>query len=211
MVSDFQERIKKAMGREIYVSSELYCRMKNAISRGVEYEQTKCKFTEVVPEFPIGQDRADLVVFANRYGSGPFPRLVVEVKKRTFERPGPSMASAVRKAQNYATGLHAESAPLFSVYNDWELLLFGHADPFLIGVYGPIREPEQASHLLAGVEEYDYSHKKTLLNELPKHADLEYLHRRVLPSVARIFTKSPPEAISLLTTWETSVCPVVHS
>jgi len=64
----FEEEVRKAREREAYISYEFYRLLKNAISRGLLYRDSGCEFKAVVPEFPIGERRADLVVFAVKYG-----------------------------------------------------------------------------------------------------------------------------------------------
>ena len=57
----FKDRIKEAKEREAYISYELYRLLRNAISAGLVYKESRCEFKEILPEFPIGDKRADLV------------------------------------------------------------------------------------------------------------------------------------------------------
>ncbi|MDH5781461.1 MAG: hypothetical protein OEZ07_02700, partial [Dehalococcoidia bacterium] len=100
------EEIEKAKASEAYICHEFYRLVKNALSRGVDYPDSKCKFTEVLPEFGVGKGRADLIVFASKYGRAPEPYLVIETKVRALSRPGPSVAAAIRKAKSYAEKLN---------------------------------------------------------------------------------------------------------
>ena len=204
MDSSLEDRIESAREKEAYISFELYRLLRNAISTRLIYEDTKCQFKEVIPEFPVGEKRADLVVFATKYGKLK-PFLVIEVKKRVYERPGPSMAAAVRRALGYATGLDTTPTPLFAVYNGWELIIFRDITPYLIGAYGSIEDQYQAQTLLLGLEEFSYTNKKGLLNRLPKHPDRDFLLKRVLPSAARELAKDSEEVKDLVKSWRQCV------
>jgi len=153
----------------------------------------------------IGEERADLVVFARKYGRSLEPFLVIETKVRAYATPGPSMARAVKRAQHYATKLSATLPPFFAVHNGWELMTFGNTSPYLIGAYGSIREEDQARKLLLGLEEFFYSGKKELLSALSKHPDPDFLFKRVMPLVAKELSREPAEAEGLLKSWKQSL------
>jgi len=127
----FEDQVKKVKEREAYISYELYRLLKNAVSKGLVYEDSKCEF-KVVPEFPLDEKRADLVVFAARYGESTQPFLVIEVKVRAYGRPGLSMAKAVKRALHYASSLGATITPFLAVYDGWELIIFRNITPYLI-------------------------------------------------------------------------------
>jgi len=197
----FEGQIKDAKEREAYLSFEFYRLLTDAISKGLVYEDTKCKFKEVIPEFPVDAKRADLVVFATKYGGKVQPFLVVEVKMRAYERPGPSIRTALKRALSYAKELDATFTPFFAVYDGWELLVFRNITPYLIGAYAAIKDEYQARHLLLGLEEFSYKDKGDLLNKLPKHADPDFLLKRVMPSIAKDFTRDSSEMETLLKSW----------
>ena len=117
MPSGFEDRINRTKERESHISFELYRLLRNTISAGLTYSDSNCEFKDVLPEFPIGKGRADLIVFAVKAYSHIEPYLVIEVKVRAYERPGPSVASAVKKAASYATDLGATIKPFYAVYD----------------------------------------------------------------------------------------------
>lgn len=87
----------------------------------------------------------------------------------------------MRKAQTYAKNLGVTITPFYSVYDGWELMIFGETLPYLIGIYGAIKDEYQAKNLLLGLEEFSYRNKRELLNRLPKHADPNFLIKHILP------------------------------
>lgn len=198
----FEEQMKEAKEREAYISFELYRLLKDTISRGLVYQETKCEFKEVIPEFPIGGKRSDLIVFTSKYGRPTQPFLVVEVKKRVFSRQGPSMASAVRRVRSYVIELGARVTPFFIVYDGWKLLAFKNNYPYLIGVYGPIQDEYHAKNLLLGLEELSYSNKREHLDKLPGYVDPNFLLKKIFPSVVKEFTIDPDEVKRLSKSWE---------
>jgi hypothetical protein len=202
MSRDFEDRIDKTKEKEVYIAFELYRIIKDAISQRLVYDKSGCEFREVIPEFPVGERRADLTVFATKYGGRIEPFLVIEVKRRAYDRPGPSMARAVRRASSYAEGLGATITPFFAVYDGWELMVFRHIDPYLVGAYGAIKDAYKAGEFLKGLEEFSYTGKKDLLSALPKHPDPDFLLKRITPSVIKEFTKDSREAETLLTRWK---------
>lgn len=204
MDSHLEDRIGNARAKEAHISFELYRLLTNAISAGLIYQGSECQFKEVIPEFPIGEKRADLVIFASKYGKLK-PFLVIEIKARVYQRPSRSMASAVKRALEYATGLDRTLTPFFAVYNGWELMVFKARPPYLIGAYGSIRDQYQARNLLLGLEEFSYTNKRELLSNLPKHPDRDSLLKRVLPSVAKELAKDPQEKEPLLRSWRQCV------
>ncbi|RLI99120.1 MAG: hypothetical protein DRP00_00130 [Candidatus Aenigmatarchaeota archaeon] len=201
MGSSFKEQIRKVKEREAYISYELYRLLRNAIIRRLVYEDSRCEFKEVLPEFPVGDKRADLVVFATRYGGATQPFLVIEVKVRAYARPGPSMAKAVKRARTYAVNLGATPTPFFAVYDGWELMVFRNISPYLIGVYGAIKDEYQARNLLLGLEEFSYKGEREILDKLPKHADPDFLIKRILPFIARELARDPSEAERFRKSW----------
>ena len=205
MRHNFETLIKQAKEKEACISFELYRLLRNAISRGLVYEDSKCEFRDVIPEFSIGEKRADLIVFVTKYGRSIQPFLVVEVKARVYYRPGLSMAKAVKRALSYATELRATPMPFFAVYDGWELMIFRDVTPYLIGVYGSINDQDQAKNLLLGLEEFSYKTKKDLLNALPKHMDRDFLIKRVMPTVAKELAKDSQEMEAFLESWRQSL------
>jgi len=195
------EEIEKARASEAYICYELYRLVKSALLRGVDYPDSKCKFTEVLPEFRVEKGRADLTVFASKYGGTPQPYLVIETKVRALSRPGPSVAAAIRKAKSYAEKLNMISG-FFATYDGWLLLIFGNAPSHLIGAYGTVTNEYEVERLLKGLEEYSYKRKFDLLNSLPKAADREFLIKRIFPSVAKEFAQNVQQQSDLLTSWK---------
>jgi len=178
------------------------CILRDAVSRGLVYEDSRCEFKEVIPEFKIGEERADLVVFATKYGGRTVqPFLVIEVKMRAYKIPGPSMAKAVKRALYYAKGLDAPVTPFFAVYDGWELLIFRDIDPYLVGVYSSIKDEDQARDFLLGLEEFYSKSRRDLLNRLPTHIDPDFLFKRMMPSIAKELAKDPEEVEALLNSW----------
>jgi len=201
MVASFESRAEEARKKEASISYELYRLLKSAIVSGVSYPDTRCEFKDIIPEFLIDGERADLVVVASKYGNPVKPFLVIEVKVRAFNRPGPSTANAARRASSYARNLSA--VPIFyAVYDGWTLLAFRDAPPYLLTVCGTIADQKNAGVLLKGLEEYDYRNKSDLLNTLPKHPDPEFLFKRIMPSVAELFAKTPQDVEQLLGSWK---------
>jgi len=203
--SSFEDQIKKAKEKEAYLSFEFYHILKNTVSSGLMYEGSRTEFKEVIPELQIGEERADLVVFASKYGRSLEPFLVIETKVRAYDRPGPSMANGVKKALHYATRLNATLAPFFAVHNGWELMVFRNTPPYLVGAYGSIKDENQARNLLVGLGEFSYTNKKELLARLSKHPDQDFLIRRVMPSVAKALAKESSELEALLKSWRESL------
>lgn len=204
MDSSLEDRVKRARETEAYISFEFYRLLSNAISTRLIYEKSGCEFRGVIPEFSISEKRADLVVFAAKYGEFK-PFLVIEVKVRAYSRPGPSTANGVRKALAYATGLSTTPTPFFAIYNAWELMIFQACHPYLIGAYGPIKDQNQARNLLLGLEEFSYTNRRELLGNLPQHPDRDFLLKRVLPSVAKELAKDPQKTEALLKSWRQCV------
>jgi len=202
MSASFESRVEKARKREAFISYELYRLFKNAISLGLTYQETKCEFKDVISEFPVDGKRADLVVFASRYGRRVEPFLVIEVKVRALDRPGPSMANAVRRVLSYTKRLSPALTLFFAVYDGWTLLTFRDVTPYLIKACGTITDQYKATDLLTGLEEYGYRGKSDSLNNLPKHPDPEFLLKRIMPSVAKVFAKNPQEVEQLIGSWK---------
>ncbi len=201
-MSSFENIVDKAKKKEAYIAYELYRLLKNALLYGVKYEETKCEFKDVIPEFPIGEERADLVIAASKYGNSRVePFAVIEVKVRAFTSVGRSIANAVRKARSYAQELSG-SYPFYAIYNGWGLLIFRDLSDYLIAVTGTITKQEQCSTLLRGLERYSYTGKLDLLQELPKYADPDDLIKRVLPSVAKVFVTETEKQEDLLNKWK---------
>lgn len=195
------EEIEKARAREAYICYELYRLVKSALLRGVDYSDSKCKFTEVLPEFPVEKGRADLIVFASKYGGAPQPYLVIETKVRAFSRPGPSVAAAIRKARSYAERLNMIS-DFFATYDGWLLLIFRDVQPYFIGAYSTLTNEYEVENLLKGLEECSYKKKFDLLNSLPKAPDREFLIKRIFPSVAKEFAQNVQQQSDLISSWK---------
>jgi len=201
-MSTFEEQINQAKERESYISFELYCLLRSAILGGLIYEDSKCEFKEVIPEYPIGDKRADLVVFATRYSKHIEPFLVIEVKRRVYARPGLSIAMAIKRALSYARAMRVAITPFFAVYNGWELLIFRDITPYLIGAYAAICDRDQAKNLLLGLEEFAYKSKREILEKLPKHRDPGFLLKRVMPSIVKVFEEKKSKREALLKAWK---------
>ena len=200
-----RNQIEEGRRKEAYIRAELYRFIKNAISRGLAYRETKCEFIDIIPEFPIGKERADLVVLAVKYGGRPQPYLVLETKVRAYFRPGPSAVRATRTARSYAEKLDMLPSYFFATYDGWTLFVFRDISPYLIGVYGPVTNESHIENLLLGLEEYSYKGKSDLLNNLPKPADPDFIARRVLPSIARQFVQSRDQILSLVGSWKNAL------
>jgi hypothetical protein len=181
---------------EAQIAYELYRLLINVISRGLTYN-TYYKFKNAIPEYKAGEGKADLVVTVEAKPEDK-PFLVIEVKRRALHRPGPSLASAVRKAREYANRL---SARFFCVYDGWNGLVFEDLHESLTWVFGPITEESHAQSLLLGLAEWACRNSRETLSRLPPHRDPESLIKLVFPSVAKVFEQhySPNE---LLKTWE---------
>jgi len=195
------EEIEKARASEAYICYEFYRLVKSALLRGVDYPDSKCKFTEVLPEFRVEKGRADLIVFASKYGGAPQPYLVIETKVRALSRPGPSVAAAIRKAKSYAEKLNMISG-FFATYDGWLLLIFRDVPPYLIGAYGTVTNEYEVECLLKGLEEYSCKRKFDLLSSLPKAADREFLIKRIFPSVTKEFAQNIQQQSDLLGSWK---------
>ena len=197
----FRNEIEKAKEKEAYISFEFYRLIRNAISRGVVYQDSKCEFIEVLPEFQAGKGRADLIVFASEYAGAPQPYLVIETKVRALSRPGLSAVAALRKARSYAEKLNMISG-FCATYDGWILLIFRDISPYLVGAHGAITNEYEVEYLLKGLEEYSYTNKLDLLSSLPKAVDPEFLIKRVFPSIAREFAQNAQQESELLGSWK---------
>jgi hypothetical protein len=195
-------QIEEAKKKEAYISSEFYRLFKNAILLGLTYEETKCMFNEVIPEFPAAKGKADLVVFHSDYGGTAEPFLLIEIKVRAYERPGPSVAAAVRRAKSYAESLNMLPGHFFATYDGWTFLVFRDIPPYLIGAYGEITKEKQIENLLKGLQEYAYKNKLDLLNSLPRPGDPEFLIKRILPSIAKLLATEPEQVSDLVNSWK---------
>jgi len=201
MSVSFETRVEEARKKEAFISFELYRLLRNTILVGLTYQESKCTFKEVIPEFPVDGERADLAVFASRYDRAVEPFSVIEVKVRALDRPGPSMASAVKRALAYARKL-SRTGIFFVAYDGWTLLAFRDVPSYLVKACGTIADQNEAGDLLKGLEEYSYRNKSDSLNSLPRHPDTEFLLKRILPSVAKVFAKNPQEVEQLLGSWK---------
>jgi hypothetical protein len=150
----------------------------------------------------VNRERADLVVFASKYGRVVEPFLVIEVKVRALDRPGPSTANAVGRAQSYANKLNPALTLFYAVYDGWTLLVFRDVPPYLIKACGAISDQYQAGFLLKGLEEYSYRNKSDSPDTLPKHPDPVFLAKCIMPSVAKVFQKNPQEVDMLVGSWK---------
>jgi hypothetical protein len=202
----WEEEVKKAKEKEHFIQFELYRLIRNAISHGLEYSPTQCKFIEVLPEFSVKEDRADLVIFIQQYGTLK-PYLVIETKKRVYTKPGPSTSSALRKVRFYAENLGMLPGGFFGIYDGWNLLIFRVIDPYLITATRRILKEDEIKNLLIGLEEYAYTGKSDLLNALPKIPDPDFLTKRVFPSIVKEFIKEEKNRDALLKKWEEIINP----
>ena len=198
----FENIIDKAKKKEASVAYEFYRLLKNAILSGVSYPETQCEFKDVVPEFPIGDKRADLTILVSKYRKSLEPYLLIEVKARVFNKPGPSIASAIRRTRLYCQKINPTGYPFYAIYDGWSLFIFRDISPYLIAAGGTITDEHQCSCLLRGLEEYSYKSKLDSLAELSKHADPDFLMKRVMPLVAKIFAKDGHEEEQLLGLWK---------
>ena len=154
----------------------------------------------MIPEFPIGEERADIVITANRSGGVVEPYAVIEVKKRVFTRPGLATAGAIKKARSYAQKL--KSYIFYAVYDGWSLYVFEEFRSHLVIASGRITKESECNSLLRGLERYRNSNKLDLLHELPKIADPEFLLNRVFPSVVKVFENDRDKQERLLLEWK---------
>ena len=202
--SMWEEQVKKVKERESFIQFELYRLIGNVISKGLEYSSSQCKFVEVLPEFLVKKDRADIVIFAQKYRALQ-PYLIIETKKRVYTRPGTSISLALRRVRSYAEDLEMLPGGFFGTYDGWTLLVFRVIDPYLITAAGKISKEEDVKNLLMGLEEYAYTGKFNLLNALPKIADPDFLIKRVFPSVVKEFMKEEKDREDFLKKWEEKV------
>lgn len=198
----FETIIDRAKKKEASVAYDLYRLLKNAILSGVSYPETQCEFKDVVPEFPIEDKRADLAILVSKYRKALEPYLLIEVKTRVFNKPGPSIASAIKKTRLYCQKMTPNGYPFYAIYDGWSLFVLRDIKPYLLVAGGTIRDEYQCSYLLRGLEEYSYKDKLDSLAELPKHADPDFLMKRVMPSVAKIFATDGREEEQLLDLWK---------
>ncbi len=190
-----------AKERESHVHFELYRLLKNSISQRPTYNNTKCTFVDVIPEYPMGKDRADLVVFVSRYTGTKEPFLVVEVKKRVYTRVGQSAATALSRVLYYAEQI--SSSFLFAaVYDGWSLLVFRKVHPYLIIGSGSIVNETQVTNLLLGLEEHSYTNRTELLSRLPKYPDPAFFSKQVFKATARVFIQDPSQIEAIAKSWQ---------
>jgi hypothetical protein len=202
---DLEKTIEKAKNRESFAHFELYRLLRNCILQQPFYEGTKCKFIDVIPELPIGKDRADIVVFVSRYDhTRPEPFLVVELKQRVYSRVGQSTVAALNRALEYSSHL-STTYPFVAAYDGWTLLLARGVPPYVLAVSGTISGQTQCRNILLGLEEYAYTQKVVTLSALPKHPDSKFLFRQVLPLVAKRFAKGTEEPETLLEKWKQTI------
>jgi hypothetical protein len=202
MTMSLKEAIERAKSRESFVHFELYRSLRNCIEQGPFFAGTKCKFIDVVPEFPVAKDRADIVVFVSRYErtlSEVF--LVIELKQRVYTRIGQSTVAALNRALEYSSHL-STTYPFVATYDGWTLLLARGVSPYIIAASGPVSDEGQCKNILVGLEEYAYTGKSTALSALPKHPDSKFLLKQVLPSVAKRFEKRAEDSQALLEKWK---------
>lgn len=202
---NLEKTVERAKNRESFAHFELYRLLKNCIVQRPFYEGTKCKFIDVVPEFPIGENRADIVVFVSRYDqTRPEPFLVVELKQRVYSRVGQSTVAALNRALEYSTHL-STTYPFVAAYDGWTLLLARNVPPYIVAGSGTIADQNQCKNILIGLEEYAYTGKVVTLSTLPKHPDSKFLFRQVLPLVAKRFAKGTEESETLLEKWKQTI------
>jgi len=182
------EDVDRARKREAYIASELYRALKNSL-RYIGKHRSGWVLKDVIPEYPVGDKKADLVV-VGALGRHLSPLLVVEIKQRVFTRIGPSYVSAAKQAMSYARQLDSK---YFAVYDGWILLLFSTIYPYLLGAYHiPVDKLDEslAKDLLEGLLDLSYSRKRDMLDRLPRFSDVDFLRRKVLPFLARALAET---------------------
>lgn len=200
----WKEEIEKARAGEPFIQFELFRLLRNAISHGLEYPGSHCRFVEVLPEFPVSKGRegkADIVVFAEKSGRIK-PYLVIETKRRVSRKIGPSASSALRRAKFHAEKLGILPGGFFGTYNGWTLMIFKNTPPYLVTAAGKITSEDDARNLLLGLEHYAYTGKLDLLKTLPKVEDPDLLVELVFPSLAKEFAREEEKIEELLEKWK---------
>ena len=174
--------------KEAYIEAELYRVLKNSLALVAKYPSSFV-LQDVVPQYPVNDKKADLVVMGTFYRDTE-PLLVIETKQRVYTREGPSYANAVKQAKKYAEHLDAK---YFGIYDGWMLMLFDSNSPYLISIYNAQIETrlneEFAKKLLTGLLDLRYSNKKDELDRLTKFGDADFLWKKILPSIAKMFIK----------------------
>jgi hypothetical protein len=202
MIMSLEKAIERAKSREAFVHFELYRLLKNCIVQQPFYQGTKCKFIDVVPEFPVGKDRADIVVFVSRNESTlPELFLVIELKQRVYSRIGQSTVAALNRALDYSSHLSV-AYPFVATYDGWTLLLARNVPPYILAASGAVSGESQCTNILMGLEEYAFTGKSAALSALPKHPDSKFLFKQVLPLVAKRFAKRAEDSEALLEKWK---------
>lgn len=170
-----------------------FSRVAKNVAQSVASPSDHWALEHVLPEVPIGQGKADLVLAGKNYGRTAI-LLVVEFKQRPLTTFGPSYASAARQAWHYAEKVGSR---FYAVYDGWVLLLFQTYPPYLIGVYNAELDKELTDSMLRefllGLMEYISRNQSQRFNGLPRPRDPVLLKRRVLPSIAKAFAKAEKE------------------
>lgn len=177
------------MSKEPTTRAELYRVLKNVIEKGVRFENDT--ITNPAVEYPVNNEKADLVVFSNKYVPGT-PYLagsekaffVIETKAR-FKYPSNPLGKATEQVLNYAKKLQCR---FFAVYDGWNFLLFENIRPHLIKLSNFHRMDESTGkNLLVGLLEYSKKGRDEAknLHLLPKVADGWSFWVTILPTIAK--------------------------
>jgi len=179
-----QVDVEKAKKRESYIASEFYRVAKGALKHS-NFAETISSLEEILPEVPVGDKKADIVIVGKQYDRRAI-LLVVECKQRALTAFGRSYATAIQQAWKYAENLDSR---FFAVYDGWLIFTLQRYSPYLIGAYNAELEKEltdsMASELFVGLMEYAYRSKSDKLSRLPRPRDPELVKRKILPSIAR--------------------------
>jgi len=178
--------LRKLKEEESYLKAELYRILKDAIGSGFSVEPYK--FIAVLPEVPVDDEKADLVVFTDM--GVPKPFLIIETKRRTFDKPGVSLANAVKKTREvYVKKLEGR---FYAVWDGWIMLIFKEAYPFLVDAcnaeVGDLTA-EFGRTLLEGLADMSYRGDAKRLSQLPRIRDPAFVRRKIFPSVAKYFAQ----------------------
>ena len=189
-----REDINIMREKESYIGAELYRILKNSLAL-VGKHSSNFVLEDVIPQYPVDENKADFVVICNAYRQTK-PFLVIETKQRAYTRIGPSYTNATKQAKKYAEQLEAR---YFGIYDGWMLMVFDSISPYLIGVYSACVNTTLnevfTKNLLLGLLDLYYSGKKNGLNRLSKFGDVDFLWKKILPSVAKMFIKEQAQEL----------------
>lgn len=175
------ESVKKL---EAYIDAEFYRAAKNALAAS-QFPETRSYVEEVLPQVPVADKKANIVVLEKRYEIT-HALLVVECKQRPLTAFGKSYANACTQAWRYSKSL---DSAFFAIYDGWLIFVFQRIPNYLVGVYNAELEKELTdkfvSNLFIGLMEYAYRNKSQRLDSLPAPRDPVLLKKRILPLVAR--------------------------